>query len=95
MTNEYRTQINPVAAKAKGMQMNIHVVVKVIHRHTEVLGYAELFRWPVQIFETCSNQTPLHHRGPKEHGLGTYLRPYSFSEYKAGDLGITNRLGGS
>ena len=74
MTNEYRTQIIPVAAKADGMQVSIHIVVQVIHRHTKVLGYTELFRWPVQVFQACSNQTPFHHRGPKEHGLGTYLR---------------------
>ena len=72
MTSEYRTQIIPVAAKANGMQMSIYIVVRVIHKHTDVLGYAELFRWPVQVLQACSNQTPLHYRGPKEHGLGTY-----------------------
>lgn len=78
ITSEYRTQITPVAAKANGMQMSIHIAVQVVRRHTEVLGYAQFVRWSVQVFQTRSNQTPLHQRGPKEHGLGTYLRkPHS------------------
>jgi len=47
ITSEYRTQIIPVAAKADGMQMSTYIVIQVLERHTEILGYAELFRWPV------------------------------------------------
>jgi len=41
--------------------------------HTEVLGYTQLFCGTTEIFYTCSDQTPLHHRCPEEHSLGSCM----------------------
>jgi hypothetical protein len=39
---------------------------------TNILRKTEILRWSSQIFDTSSNQTPLHERSPKEHGFWPY-----------------------
>lgn len=75
ITNEYRTHINPVAARATGTSFRYKISKKPGARqmHTEVLGYTQLVCGTTQVFYTCSDQTPFHQGCPKKHSLGSYM----------------------